>query len=256
MRRWFWIIPLMGLLVGLSITRAAGPLTAEQAIQIAQQQPAIAALLASESGWTAKAYDTRNSFGIWRVDFYNKGGDSIGWASVSIAKERVFSYEANSPQVDPTDEQRKTAEAAIRSFLAGNDDVKAMVGEIPARDTWLYYDNGNHVWFLGFAHGVDNVAIAVKFNGNNPFDFVKPIFVGVYFPEMLSYGDWEKMQKDQVVALAMADAKIAAKLRGRDDWTTVVTSAEGQQWQIAFKAGDTVLATAIVNLETRSVTIP
>ena len=67
----------------------------QDAINLAAAHSSFANGLADRPGWTAVAYDTKNLYGIWRVQFYDAEGNDLGWSDISLEKQKVYAWETN-----------------------------------------------------------------------------------------------------------------------------------------------------------------
>jgi hypothetical protein len=205
--------------------------------------------LKNHSNWQANAYDTHNSFQIWHVEFHD-GTQDLGWADVSVARQLVYSSQA---QFDLTDAQRKAVEQAVERFVRANSQIINLVGPIPDHDTSVDYQPDSNLWTLSYQQAGDDLTIAVQFQSGQPFVFTNPIFKGVYFPDVLPFTDWQKQQQSQAVALAFGRPEIAAALRGQDGWTSEASNNDDGTWTVTFKANGQPIASAQVDVDNHAV---
>ena len=232
----------------LAISRGS----ADQVIALAAASPMFKNVLAARPGWTAAAYDSGNSYGIWRVQFWDTEGEDIGWADVSLTKGRLYAWESN---VGATDEQKTAVRDTLLDFLAQQADVRELVGDPHDYDTWLDYNGWINTWFVFIGKGgLDSIYVGILNNSDDPLNLAHLTLGSIYFPEVKSYTDWEAGQKSQAVALAFANADIAAALRDHDGWVTDTARAGDTAWTVTFKVSDQVLASATVDIAARTVT--
>jgi hypothetical protein len=232
-------------------TLATGRGSADQAITLAAESPMFQNVLAAREGWTAAAFDSGNSYGIWRVQFWDADGEDLGYADVRLTNRRIYSWESN---VGATESQKQDVREALLNFLAGEPDVQEMVGDVREYDIWIDYNGWINTWFVFINKGgLDSLYVGIQNNSDDPLDMDALTLYGIYFPEMPTYTEWEGAQKSQAVALAFANAEIAAAVREHDGWVTETTRAGDATWIVTFKVGDAVLATATVDLVAREV---
>src|SRR5262249_39140831 len=153
---------------------------------------------------------------IWRVQFWDSAGGDLGWADVSVARKKVYSWEAH---YVPSDAQRKDAEAALRKFATTNEDVIEAFGRVKDYDLYVDYDVHGNLWYVAvYRPGGDTVAAAVTFPADDPFDFTRPTLKGIYFPEILPYDKWIEAHQSDAIAIAFAQPEIASAVRDQEGW--------------------------------------
>ena len=108
----------------LSFTFAQTP---QDAINLAGAHSSFAKGLADRPGWTAVAYDTKNFYSIWRVQFYDAEGNDLGWSDVNLEKQKIYAWETN---FDVTESEYSQAEEALLNFARQDPEVIEMIGNI------------------------------------------------------------------------------------------------------------------------------
>ncbi|MBI5961137.1 MAG: hypothetical protein HY866_20540, partial [Chloroflexi bacterium] len=83
----------LGLTSALSLSHAQPGYTPQEAIDLAAAHAAFVDGLAARPGWTAAAYDSKNSYGIWHVQFWDTDGEDLGWADLSLERSKVYSWD-------------------------------------------------------------------------------------------------------------------------------------------------------------------
>ncbi|MBX3065142.1 MAG: hypothetical protein KF726_19335 [Anaerolineae bacterium] len=227
--------------------RAATFGSTEDAIAIAAAHPAFVPVLAANPDYTVAAYDTGLSYGIWRVQFWDGDGEEIGWADVSVAKSRVYSYECT---WGLTEDQRWTRKDQLIDVVAADPDVRELVGDPHDRDIWIDYNGWTKMWYLYIEAGIDSIYVGVKVDSVNPLDFENPRVDMIYFAKVKAYSEWEQDQQARAIAIAFANTEVAAALRDHDGWTTETERTGDATWLVKFKVDDTVLAEVSVDLAT------
>lgn len=231
---------------------AAQPTFTEQdVIDLAAGSPQFAAGLANTPGWTAAAYDTQNAYGIWRVTFWNAGGDEIGWADLNPARGKVYSWDAH---FGATDAQRDAAYDVVRAFIINHPDILELLESPDYYDIYVDWDSWNKAWGAYIARPGNALWMLVKFDGDTPDSFDNPRLLGLWFADVLSYSEWQEASEAKAVAAAFQNADVAAVLAGTPNWTTTVEKQDERIWRVIFLDGDTVLASVTVDLNTGSVT--
>lgn len=231
--------------------RASDLGTAKDAIVLASTHPAFANFLHNQPGWTAAAYYTGNSFQIWRVQFWSKDGNDLGWADVNVARKHVYSWQA---RYTPTDAQHKAAEEALRRVVTNNRDVIDLIGSDPkAYDLSADYDADNNLWNVSFYRDNDALTVVVQFQTEQAFVFERPVVKGIYFPNVMSYDDWIKGQQAQAATIAFSQPEVAAAAHNVDGWISTATQTDEGKWLVIYKLGDKTLAQATVDIEANKV---
>lgn len=243
---WLATALLAGVLIFGAASANANPTFSQQdAIALAVQHPAFADGLAAHPNWTAAAYNTHNSYGIWRVQFWDAGGNDLGWADVSLERGRVYSWES---YTDSTPQQDIAAQDAVEQFVRSHPDVLELLPSLTDdHDIYIDYDGWNDYWGVWVDAGQDSLWLTVRFEGGQPSSLENPTLEGIYFPFVVSYDEWNQASQSEAVSLAFQQPEIAAAVRGYDSWQTAVESAGDDLWTVYFKHDDVTLAQAAVS---------
>lgn len=219
----------------------------DAAVALAADHPALKPLLAAHEGWTADAYKTATQYGLWRVQFYFPGGEELGWADVSPARERVYAWEA-SYELGAALQRR--AERTLYPFVLRDPQVRTLLGGEQPQGRWLWYDSWREGWFVHLEHGAGSLDVSVRSRRPGSLRLDDLFVEKIYFPNVLSLADFRRAQGDQAVALAVASPEVAAALRDRAGWTSTRTPLRGARWEVAFAQGGDRIARAVVDLGT------
>lgn len=238
----FWLL-LMGT---LGMAQGEGK---DAAIALAAESPALSGLLSSHPGWTADAYKTGTSYGIWRVQFFFSSGAELGWADVSPKLAKLFAWEAD---YQLTGKQNAHAERTLYRFVRNDPEIRALVGDTEKLDKWFWYDSWREGWFVHLESGPDSLDVSIRSRFKGPLKLSKLFVEKIYLSNVLSYAEYQEASRSSAVALAFAEPEIAAALRDKPGWAS---SAEpsGQEWKIRFSLGETLVATAVVDLNTQQI---
>ncbi|MBN8637787.1 MAG: hypothetical protein J0M07_20880 [Anaerolineae bacterium] len=227
-----------------SALKAQDGVSEQDAIDLALTNPILASGLGQIDGWTAAAYDTQNAYHIWRVQFWDADGEDLGWADVDPALGKIYSFEAH---FSASEAQRDAAYPLLREFIDNAPDVLALVENPSAYNIWVDWDGWNRWWGVYVDIGEDSLALAIRFdNGLTPDDLTNPQLVSVYFPNVVSYEEWQSMAQSAAVAVAFRTPAIADAVAGRT-WTTQVERADDGLWRVIFLEGETPLAEVLLD---------
>jgi len=215
----------------------------QDAIDTALSNPIFASGLAQLEDWRVEAYDTGNAYHVWRVQFWDSEGEDLGWADVNPETRRIYSFEAH---FGASEAQKDRAYDSLREFLNTSPDVLELVEDPSAHDIWVDYDGWNRWWGVYMDMGEESLFFAIRFEGPTPDDLINPQIVGVYFPNVLSYEEWQSMAQSAAVALAFRTQAVSDVLAGKT-WTTEVEQADDGLWHITFLEGETALAEVILD---------
>lgn len=226
--------------------------TEQDAINTAAESEEFKDGLANTPGWTAAAYDTGNRFGIWRVQFWNASGDELGWADVSPARGKVYSWEA---YFGATDAQVQMAQDPVRDFLTTHPTVLELVEDPTQHELYIEYDSYNRWWGAYMDMGLDSLYLVVRFGQGSPDVFEDPQLVRLYFSNVMSYAEWQEATRAQAVATGFQQPEIAAVLADVESWTTRAERSDDGDgvWTVYFMDGETVLAWVKVDMSTQTV---
>jgi hypothetical protein len=243
----FYLLHSLFLSICISIfTSFASTQGAQDAINLAANHPAFAKGLADRPNWSANAYETKNRYGLWRVEFYDEGGNSLGWADVSLEKARLFAWDA---AIEVTESQYDEAKEKLLEFLRNDPTAQEMVGSVDdAYDHWVGYDSWRECWMVHIERGADSLDVTLRSRRSESRSLEDLYLEKVYAANIMSYGDWQNANGAQVVAVAFENPEIAAAVRGIDGWTTATERLDGDAWKVRFLSGETVIAEADVNI--------
>ncbi|MBZ0286535.1 MAG: hypothetical protein K8I30_02895, partial [Anaerolineae bacterium] len=224
---------------------AQGVFNPDDAIALAAAHPDFADLVA-RAGWTAAAYDSHNSYGIWRVQFWDENGEDAGWLDINPALARIYSWEV---YYDSTPVQDAAALEVIEPFVRSHPDVLALLPGIAQRhDLYVDYDGWGDYWGVWVDAGTDALWLTISFDGGLPSSLENPTLKGIYFPYMLSYAEWDQVSRSEAVAIAFQQPEIADAVRAYADWTSGVEPVSGETWTVSFYGGGQTIAQATVDL--------
>ncbi|MCC6973422.1 MAG: hypothetical protein IT322_05360 [Anaerolineae bacterium] len=246
---------ILTMLIGLTVFFGSMPTRAqsggaEQAVAIAAAHPAFAPLLDSQPGWKGGAYFTHNAFAIWRVDFWDTSGESLGWAHVNLEKGLVYSWES---YYRLSDAQKQIGQKAVADFIRGSAEVKTMLGDLDLDEIYIEYNPEWNVWFGWSYQQGTTIEFRVQFGDESRLSYTQPTLLGVSFPDVISYPEWLEGQKADAITVAFTSAEIAGKVRAHEGWRAEAVSTDEGVFVITFKAGDQVIGTVTVNLTERTI---
>ncbi len=214
------------------------------------EHPALKPLLALHDGWSADAYDTRNSYGIWRVQFYFPGGEELGWADVNPEMEKVYAWEAF---YELTGKLQRQTQRALYRFVRRSPEVRALVGDPAPLEKWFWYDSWREGWFVHLKNGSDAVDVSIRSRVKGSLKLTDLFIEKIYFPNTPKLGEYRAAQRSSAVALAFANSEIAAALREKPGWTSSGTRLDGEVWHVSFARAEREIASAVVDLDAQRV---
>lgn len=245
---------LVVLTVALTLTfpvlHAQQDYTSQDAIDLAAAHPAFAKGLEARPGWTGAAYNSRNAYGIWHVQFWDADGEELGWADLSLEHGKVYSWEAD---YGPTEAQAAEAEAVIRAFLSSNAEIAELVGSLDDVPIYVDYESWRQHWAAYIDLGPDALEVTLRSTTGPPFSLENLQLDQIYFMDMLSYEEWYSTQEARAISLAFQEPEISAALRNYNGWTASSTLDEEGVWHLTFSSGEETLATAEVRVESGQV---
>lgn len=223
--------------------------TEQQVIDMVTADSEVAHGLEGTSNWTAAAYNTRNSYGIWHVQFWDAEGEDLGWVEIQPAQNIIYSSETHFPI---SEAYRRDAEPILRDFVAANEEVRRLIARPQDYEMYVDYNGWEKVWGVYVDNGSDSLYVTVSFTEDS---FDAPQLENIYFSEVLSFDDWYAAMKAEVTAIAFEQSPIAGALRGVENWQTEVERLDaGDTWSVSFMAQDAVLVRATVDTLHRTVT--
>lgn len=237
------------LLMNILVPTAAQDYTEQDVIDMVTSQMPFSYGLQTVSDWSAAAYDTGNTYGIWRVQFWDGEGEEIAWANIAPERGRLYNYEA---VFSSTDAQLQAAEPIVRAYIQSHPDVIALIGDPQAYSdsTYLEYNGWLKAWGVWIDRGDDTLYLIVQFKGIVPDALTDPELIEIGFPNVMSYDEWLIGMHDKATTIAFTDPQIAAVLRPITGWVSEVVYQDEGLWAVTFTDDDTELLTAVVNLET------
>mgnify|MGYP005839038581 CR=1 FL=1 len=240
-----WLTLLLCLLLPL-IALAQAP-SEQDAIATALAHAPINARLGGRNDWRAKAYDSENSFGIWRVNFYSQNGEDWGYADVNPVRGRVYYYELYAPA---TQAQIDEAYEHVRAFFDSDDTMVELFGDPSTLTIYVDYNGWIDGWGMYVDAGERSLYAIVGFEDG----FQSPRLLAIYFKDVLNYDEWQESKGQEAVAVAFADRRVADALRGVVGWRSESTRVEGDVWRVRFVGADgATLITATLNLRENAV---
>ncbi len=96
--------------------------------------------------------------------------------------------------------------------------------------------------------GPDSLDVSIRSRVKGSLKLTDLFIEKIYFPNALELEDYRAAQRSNAVALAFADADIAAALRDRPGWTSIGTFLGGERWQVSFVQVGREVASAVVDL--------
>ncbi len=250
--RWIGIV-LTILILTVTVASAQETATADQVIAIVATSYPYSVALEAHPEWRIEAFNTRNRYGIWRVQFWDASGEEIGYADVSPERGAVMYYEG---LFYATEAERQAGYDAVHAFLSTNPELEALDVPLEELDTWIDYDPWNRAWNAWIEDGYDSLYAVVRFGDGMPWTLNDPELVNIAFPNVLSYDEWYEENENQAILLAFQQNEIAAALRDQSGWVALAVPAEGELqsvWNVEFLSGDQVVATAVVDLANQQV---
>jgi hypothetical protein len=251
-----YLIPLLmiaftlaGVFGARSASIAQEQYTEQDAIALAAESDAFAIGLEAHEGWTAAAYNTRNAYNIWRVQFWNANGEDLGWADVSPERGRVYSWES---YTGASEGQKAQATPILQDFIAHEPQILELIDSPEQYDIYVDYDSWGGFWGVYIARGADSIYAVVDFEDD--FEFTNPRLVRIYF-EVMSYDEWVAANEDLATSKAFEQAEIAAAVNGVEGWESYVERVESAEnlWKVSFMLGDQTLAQATVDLDASAI---
>ena len=222
-----------------------------RAIDVAARHPVFASGLLQHPGWTATGYDAQDRYGVWRVEFATAAGEPIGWAQVQLQAERVLGWEA---EFGLEGEAYAAAEAALLEFLREDAEFVALAGDVDERDwVWVGYEGWRDTWVVHLERGADSLVVVVASEQAWSRSLEDLRIVQIQVPAVVAVEDWRSRRGSEAIALAFADARVAAAVRGVEGWTTEVIALDRRVWRVRFVVDGAVVAEVDVDLGEREV---
>ncbi len=250
-----WIgITLIALMLAVSLVSAQETVTPDQVIAIVASSYPYSVALEEHPEWRVEVFNTRNRYGIWRVQFWDADGEEIGYADVSPERGEVLYYEG---LFYATEAERQSGYDAVQAFLSTSPQLESLGVNLEERDIWIDYDPWNLAWNAWIEDGYDSLYAVVRFGDGLPWTLSDPELVNIAFPNVLSYDEWYEENENQAILLAFQQSEIAEILRGSSNWSASAAPGGGELqsvWIVEFSSGDQIVATAMVDLTNQQVT--
>lgn len=223
------------------------------AVEIAANSYPFALGLENYPGYTAAAYDPGTRYQQWRVTFWDADGEALGWANVSESTREVTFYDAH---FYPSSAQEQDAYEVVPAFLNTTPEIQSTIGSVDDYDYWIGYDAWLFAWTIWINDGIDSLYGIIKFGENGmPWEFDDPQLIALVPGSVMEYEEWYESNENQAIALAYQLPEISSVLRGVNDWFGRAWPEPGtsnQFWRVEFATEDSLLATAIVDIEART----
>lgn len=224
--------------------------TEEDAIALALTLPECRDTIGHQEGWYALAYDTQNAYGIWRVEFYNSDDEDMGYAHVSPRDERIYDGRC---LFSASEEQIEAARPALEEFLHNHEQILALIPYVEELTFYIDYDVWNDWWGVYIANEENSLYVTVKFAEATPLALEEPELLGIFFPEVKTYGEWFEASSQRAIIVAFIDRRIGDRLANLNGWTTIAEHLGQQIWRIDFWLQAEWLASAVVDLNAQAV---
>ena len=220
--------------------------TVGDVIALVMTVPEIADGLEDLSFYEPLAYNSRNAYGIWQVEFRDGEGNTVAWAQVQPSTGKVYAWEA---YFDADEAQYEAILPVYQEFVANHPDVRALIRGINKDEIYPWWDGDAEAWVSWIGDAGDAIMVAVQFDGGAQDSAENPVLTQLWFPNLPSYEEWRVASSSEAVAIAFQEVEIAAALRGQS-WTTEAEIAEDNSdvWTVRFTVGGETLVTAEVNV--------
>ncbi|KXK19217.1 MAG: hypothetical protein UZ15_CFX003002086 [Chloroflexi bacterium OLB15] len=250
-----WIgIAVAALMLAAASVSAQETATAEQVLAIVTTTYPYSVALEEHPEWRIEVFNTRNRYGIWRVQFWDASGEELGYADVSPQRGAIMYYEG---LFYATEAEKQAGYDAVRAFLGTHSELEALGVDLDQLDTWIDYDPWGRVWNVWIEDGYDSLYAAVQFGDGMPWTLDDPELIHIAFPNVLSYDEWYEENENQAIMLAFQQVDIAGALRDQGAWNALAAPTDGDMqsvWRVEFFSGDQLIASAMVDLTSQQVT--
>lgn len=220
--------------------------TVDDVIALVRTVPEIANGLGDLTFYEAMAYNSRNAYGIWQVEFEDGDGNTIAWAQVQPATGKIYAWEA---YFGADDAQYEAILPVYQEFVANHPDVRGLIRGINKEEIYPWWDGDAEAWVSWIGDAGDAVMVAVQFDGGAQDSDQNPELTRLWFPNLPSYDEWWVASSSEAIAIAFRDVEIATALRGKS-WTTETELATGESdiWSVRFMADGEAIVTANVDV--------
>lgn len=245
------LVALAALALGSLVAAQDGEV--QRAISAAAGHPMFAAGLAQHPGWTATAYDARDRYGLWRVDFFAADGEQLGWAQVRLVDGRMFAWETG---FGLEGDAYARAEEALLDFLRDDPGFRDLAGDVDDREwVWVGYEEWRDTWVVHIERGADSVIVILRSEDEWARSLERLHIVQVQVPGVVAVEEWRSRRSADAIALAFTEPRVAAAVRGLEGWTTEAEALDWDVWRVSFVWEGRTVARADVDLVERSVLV-
>lgn len=208
--------------------------------------PEIANGLDTLAFYETLAYNSRNAYGIWQVEFEDGEGNTVAWAQVQPSTGKIYAWEA---YFGADDAQYEAILPVYQEFVANHPDVRGLIRGINKDEIYPWWDGDAQAWVSWIGDAGDAIMVAVQFDGGAQDSTENPELTRLWFPNLPSYDEWWVASSSEAVAIAFQEVEIATALRGTS-WTTEAELADGgsEVWTVQFVAGGETIVTAEVDI--------
>lgn len=218
----------------------------DDVVALVMTVPEIADGLDDLTFYETLAYNSRNAYGIWQVEFADGEGNTIAWAQVQPSTGKVYAWEA---YFGADDAQYDAILPVYQEFVANHPDVRALIRGINKDDIYPWWDGDAEAWVSWIGDAGDAIMVAVQFDGGAQDSAENPKLTQLWFPNLPSYDEWWVASSSQAVAIAFQQVEVAAALRGKS-WTTEAeqNAEQAEIWTVYFIADGETIVTAEVDI--------
>ncbi len=251
LKRTIWII-LLAILMLVPLMVQAQMSDEEKAIAIAAGDEDLVALLEQFEDWEAEAYEEDED--IYGVDFLvpidPEDPEFIGFVLVNVATGEI--YETFVPIVLPTSVEVVLQERVL-NHVSNDPEVLSRLGSPDLWEHYVEFDGFDGLWYVGFERGLEVWVAVVEVvfvdADEDNYDVQEIELYGFFDGNRLEEQEQIANNKNQAIILAYEADGIDDAVGDVEDWTTMVSQYNGSQWTVQFISGDTVLFTALVDIE-------
>jgi hypothetical protein len=222
-----------------------------RATDVVASHPAFADLLAVEPGWSARGYDARDRYGLWRIDLVAADGRPLGWAQVHLERGELLSWETTGELGEGAAYQH--ARARLLDVLRRDARFRAIAGDVDDHDwVWIGREDWRDTWIVHIERGPDSLVVILRSEHAWTRSLDDLSIVQIVAPAVVSVDEWRERHGAEAIALAFADPGVAAAVRGVEGWTADAEPLEADRWRVRFLAEGRVLAEAEVDVSAPS----
>jgi len=214
-----------------SLPAFADPSPAQQAINIAARQPAIAAALTHFPDWSAIAEEDDPDENTWYVTFYEdqQQEEWLADALVDLDTEEVLEFYAP-VFLTPEEEARQRAE--VEALVLADPQVLALLGDPEDWQRYSDYDPYEVAWHVQFEHGLDawDVIVMRDVDDRWQIDAIRD-------PMAFDEEEQQQVDRDKAIELAFESDALWRTLDEYDNWTALASPLTEAQWGVSFLSG-------------------